>query len=125
MVHIKIRMASFFISEFNFAEKLCDRNLLKKYPKKTANRAQVIIGEIIAADYDYDVDWSKVPKLQKKRLGTAFTSLLDDLRSNTVSKRGKLEGLSKVRAFLSSVKYPKLFPGSAESGNDDDDSDKR
>ena len=118
-------MASFFISESNFAEKLCERNLLKKYPKKTTNRAQVIIGEIIAADYDYDVDWSKVPKLQKTRLRLAFTALLDDLRSNTVSRKEKLYGLSKVRAFISSGKYPKLFPGGTDSENDDDKSEKR
>ena len=111
----------FFLSEYSFAEKICDRQLLQKYSKKTENRALVIIGEIIAAEYDHDVDWSNVPRTQKMRLRKAFIDLLDDFRSNSISKREKLEGFSKVRAFLSPKKYPALFPIDLETKNDDDD----
>ena len=113
-----------FLSEYSFAEKVCDRNLLTKFPKKIPNRALVIIGEVIAADYDYDIDWSKISRLQKLNLRKSFASIVDDLRSNITSKREKYEGLSKVRAFLSSEKYPMLFPNNVELENDDDN-DKR
>ena len=114
-----------FISEYSFAEKVCDRNLLKKFPKNVTNRALVIIGEIIAADYDIDVDWSKITRLKKQSLRNSFASIIEVLRVNSKSKKGKYEGLSKVRAFISSDKYSTLFPNDIEVENDDIDSDKR
>ena len=118
-------MDPFFLSEFSFAEKICERDLLRKFPKNILNRAQVIIGEIISAEYNYDVDWSKVPRTKKAAIRKSFTAILQDLRSNTVAKRDKFEGLSKVRAFLTSAKYPMLFPNITELNVDDDENDKR
>ena len=118
-------MDPFFLSEFSFAEKICDRDLLRKFPKHIPNRAQVIIGEIIAAEYNHDVDWSKVSRLQKLAIRKSFTALLKDLKSNVDLKRDKFEGLSKVRAFLTSEKYSMLFPNVAELNVDEDDNDKR
>ena len=114
-----------FISEYSFAEKVCDRNLLKKFPKNVTNRALVIIGEIIAADYDIDVDWTKITRTKKLSLRHSFDSIIEVLRSNSLAKRDKYEGLSKVRAFISSDKYSMLFPNSIEVENDDNESNKR